>query len=155
MKCNLHLLTNVLLNFPKVYASNFDFLKVYASKASKSPSLLLQISSVRGTLYCTFMPPAHCKVMGIITTPPELKQGYKELEVFSPFPLYINHTATLQQHCDPLISGRRYLSPCRTATLFLSIAYAKRNYDEHQPISKNMFSLRHIEHVLRTLPQLT
>jgi len=58
---------NVLLNFLKVYASKFDFLKGYASKASKSSSLCLQIPSVGGTLYCNFMPPAHCKEMRIIT----------------------------------------------------------------------------------------
>ena len=57
-----------LLNFLKAYASNFDFLKWYASKASKSSSLCLQILSVWGTLYCNFMGLVYCKVMVIITT---------------------------------------------------------------------------------------
>jgi hypothetical protein len=93
MKCNLHLFMHVLLNFLKVYASNFDFLKGYASKASKSPSLLLQISSVRGTLYCNFMPPAHCKEMGIITL--KLAEKLLTMFLFYFFNVYVaTHVAT-------------------------------------------------------------
>jgi hypothetical protein len=93
----------------------------------------------------------------LLRTPPELKQGYKQLEVFSLYPLYSNRTATLQQHCNPLISGTRYLLPCRTATerklkgahsymwrmeatqdhLFLSIARVKRIDGKHQPLRKS------------------
>src|SRR5947209_17153992 len=52
----------------------------------------------------------------LLRTPPDLKQGYKLLEVFSSFSLYSNCTATLQPHCTSLTSGTRNLLPCRTAT---------------------------------------
>src|SRR6266480_5170659 len=50
----------------------------------------------------------------VLRTPLYLKQGYKGLEVFSTFPVYSNSTATLQQYFNLLISGRKYLLPCRT-----------------------------------------
>lgn len=52
----------------------------------------------------------------VLRIPPELKQGYKRLEEFSSYPLYRNCTATLPLHCNPSISGRRYLLLCRIAT---------------------------------------
>jgi len=72
-------------------------------------------------------------------------------------PLYSNRTATRLQHCTPLNSRRRYLLPCRTATLvkaicgltstrgawkqhkivpFRLIAYVKLIDGEQQPLRK-------------------
>lgn len=95
-------------------------------------------------------------------TPLYLKQGYKRIEVFSSCSVYSNRTATRQQHCTSLISRRRDLFPCRTATMaqassglipaygqgkqhkitpFHSSTCVKRIMCTHQPISGVRFSL--------------
>ena len=108
----------------------------------------------------------------LLRTPPYLKQGYKGLEVFSSFPLYSNAATALQ---PIVISGRRYLLSCRTATkrkLQRPHFYKRRiaatkdhpfsldcSCDEERwrtPANLQVgFSLGHTEHFLLTLPELT
>lgn len=84
-------------------------------------------------------------------------------------------TATLPQHCNPLISGRRYMAPCRTATerkLQRSHTYVRcmeATQDHpfsldclceedrwHTPANTKVgFSLGYTKHFLRSLPKLT
>jgi hypothetical protein len=54
-------------NLLQVYASNYNFLHVHESNLMKSSTFPWRILSVKRTSYCTFMCPADCKEMGIIT----------------------------------------------------------------------------------------
>jgi hypothetical protein len=95
--------------------------------------------------------------------PPELKQGYKQLEVFSSFPVYSNCTATAATYCSaeedtcchaapqPGGSSKGLTPTCgawkiHKITPFLSIACVKGIDGKHQPRTKVGFSLGYTEH---------